>query len=101
MAFFDFFILTAYYLVGIVVVLVFTLLNCAYLTYYERKVMGRMQQRVGPMHTGPHGILQPLVLRQVDVHLAHDDNPYPSDVPITRANGNQFTCVLVIGSLPR
>jgi len=38
----------------------FTLLNCAYLTYYERKVLAHMQQRVGPMHTGPHGILQPL-----------------------------------------
>jgi len=46
--------------VEIAVVLVFTLLNAAYLTYYERKVMAHMQARVGPMHTGYHGLLQPL-----------------------------------------
>ncbi|MBI5694874.1 MAG: NADH-quinone oxidoreductase subunit NuoH [Nitrospirae bacterium] len=40
--------------------MVFTLLNTAYLTYYERKVMAHMQQRLGPMHTGYHGLLQPL-----------------------------------------
>ena len=28
-------------------------------TYYERKVVARMQQRLGPMRTGPFGILQP------------------------------------------
>lgn len=33
---------------------------------------------------------------RVDVHLTHDDNPYPSDIQIHKTNGNQFTCVLVI-----
>jgi NADH-quinone oxidoreductase subunit H len=47
-------------LVEIAIVLVFTMLNAAYLTYYERKVMAHMQARVGPMHTGYHGLLQPL-----------------------------------------
>ena len=28
------------------------------LTYLERKVLGRIQQRMGPMRTGPHGVLQ-------------------------------------------
>ena len=60
MGFADFGIYTLMTLLGIVVVLVFTMLNAAYLTYYERKVMGHMQARVGPMHTGPHGLLQPL-----------------------------------------
>ena len=60
MGFADFGIYTLMTLLGIAVVLVFTMLNAAYLTYYERKVMGHMQARVGPMHTGPHGLLQPL-----------------------------------------
>ena len=28
------------------------------LTYLERKVLGRIQLRMGPMRTGPHGVLQ-------------------------------------------
>lgn len=37
------------------------LLVCvAYLTYAERKVMGAMQRRQGPMTVGPFGLLQPI-----------------------------------------
>src|SRR5215210_2244660 len=36
------------------------LVGMAYMTYYERKVLARMQDRLGPTRTGPHGILQPL-----------------------------------------
>ena len=31
-----------------------------FLTYAERKFIGRIQQRLGPMRTGPFGLLQPV-----------------------------------------
>ncbi len=36
------------------------LIGVAYMTYAERKVMGAMQLRHGPMTVGPFGLLQPL-----------------------------------------
>jgi NADH-quinone oxidoreductase subunit H len=39
---------------GIVMVTVATM------TYFERKVLGWMQDRMGPMEVGPYGILQPV-----------------------------------------
>ena len=32
----------------------------AYLTWVERKVLGRMQLRYGPNRAGPYGLLQPI-----------------------------------------
>jgi NADH-quinone oxidoreductase subunit H len=46
-------------LLKIVLVLAVGLLHVAYATYFERKVIGHMQARLGPMRTGPHGLLQP------------------------------------------
>jgi NADH-quinone oxidoreductase subunit H len=46
-------------LVKIVVVLVPLILSVAYFTYWERKILGWMQRRIGPNRVGPMGLLQP------------------------------------------
>ncbi len=47
-------------IIKIAVVLGIALLHVAYATYFERKVIGHMQVRLGPMRVGPHGLLQPI-----------------------------------------
>ena len=42
-----------------IVLLLSVLMGVAYLIYFERKVMGAMQRRQGPMTVGPFGLLQP------------------------------------------
>ena len=44
----------------VIVVFLFVLLTVAYATYAERKIIGHMQVRLGPMRTGWHGLLQPI-----------------------------------------
>jgi NADH-quinone oxidoreductase subunit H len=36
------------------------LIGMAYMTYFERKVLASMQDRMGPTRTGPKGLLQPI-----------------------------------------
>jgi len=36
------------------------LIGMAYMTYFERKVLATMQDRMGPTRTGPKGLLQPI-----------------------------------------
>src|SRR5262245_9164460 len=47
-------------LVQIAAVMGVVLLSVALLTLAERKVLGWMQDRMGPMEVGPYGILQPV-----------------------------------------
>lgn len=47
-------------LIEISVVLGIVLFHVAYITYFERKILSHMQDRLGPMEVGPHGLLQPI-----------------------------------------
>ncbi len=44
----------------IIIVFAVVMLHVMYATYFERKVIGHMQVRMGPMRVGPHGLLQPI-----------------------------------------
>ncbi len=56
----DYGIWTAWTLLYSLLIIVGVLLAVAYYTYAERKVLGGMQRRQGPMTVGPFGLLQPI-----------------------------------------
>jgi NADH-quinone oxidoreductase subunit H len=47
-------------LVKSLVLILVLLFGFAYLTYYERKILGRFHVRLGPNRAGPFGLLQPI-----------------------------------------
>src|SRR3712207_6052465 len=56
------------------------LVGMAYMTWYERKVLAAMQDRMGPTRTGPKGLLQPIadgikLLGKEDLIPAAADKP--------------------------
>ncbi len=57
------------------------MLHVAYVTYFERKVIGHMQSRMGPMRVGWHGLLQPIA-DGIKLFFKEDIIPANSDKPI-------------------
>jgi NADH-quinone oxidoreductase subunit H len=57
------------------------LIHVAYATYFERKAIGHMQVRLGPMRVGPHGLLQPIA-DFVKLFFKEDIIPTQADKPL-------------------
>ncbi|MGO9951661.1 MAG: NADH-quinone oxidoreductase subunit NuoH [Dissulfurispiraceae bacterium] len=55
----DFLLRMLVMILKIAVVIVIAMLHVAYCTWFERKIIGHMQIRLGPMKVGFHGLLQP------------------------------------------
>lgn len=53
-------LLVGWTLAKIVLIIAPLLLSVAYLTFWERKVIGWMQVRIGPNRVGPWGLIQPI-----------------------------------------
>ncbi len=79
-------------LLKIAAVVAVALLHVAYATYFERKVIGHMQVRLGPIEVGPHGILQPFA-DGIKLFFKEDIIPANADKPL-------FYLAPVIFSLP-
>lgn len=67
--------------IKIAVVIGVTMLHVMYATYFERKVIGHMQVRLGPMRVGPHGVLQPLA-DMLKLFFKEDIIPANADKPV-------------------
>jgi NADH-quinone oxidoreductase subunit H len=65
-------------LVKALLLFVFLLLNTLIVIWFERRVIGRMQQRPGPNRTGPFGLLQTLA-DGVKLALKEDLTPKNAD----------------------
>jgi len=68
-------------IVKIAVVVGVVMAHVAYATYFERKAIGHMQVRLGPMRVGPHGLLQPIA-DFVKLFFKEDIIPAQADKPI-------------------
>lgn len=65
-------------LIGLIVITMLMTVAVAYATWYERKIIARMQMRLGPTRTGPFGLLQPIA-DMVKLLVKEDLRPATAD----------------------
>src|SRR5512135_2855906 len=68
-------------LLKIAAVVAVALLHVAYATYWERKVIGHMQVRLGPREVGPFGLFQPFA-DGIKLFFKEDIIPAKADKPL-------------------
>jgi len=68
-------------LIQILILVAIVLLHVAYATYFERKIIGHMQVRMGPMIVGWHGLLQPIA-DGIKSFFKEDIIPEQADKPL-------------------
>ena len=68
-------------LINIIAVLMFAPLLMMYLTWFERKIIARIQDRWGPNRVGPWGLLQPIA-DGIKMLLKEDITPSSADKPL-------------------
>jgi NADH-quinone oxidoreductase subunit H len=66
-------------LLGLIIVTLLMTVAVAYATWYERKIIARMQVRLGPTRTGPFGLLQPIA-DMLKLLVKEDLRPRTADV---------------------
>lgn len=77
----DFLVTIITILIKIVIVISVAMLHVAYATYFERKIIGHMQVRLGPMRVGFHGLLQPIA-DGLKLFFKEDIMPSQADKPV-------------------
>ncbi|MDQ2713840.1 MAG: NADH-quinone oxidoreductase subunit H [Chloroflexota bacterium] len=69
------------FVVALLFAILFPVTSAAVINYLERKVLAWIADRVGPLHTGPHGSLQ-LIADMGKMFLKEDIHPANTDKPI-------------------
>lgn len=69
------------FVVALLFAILFPVTSAAVINYLERKVLAWIGDRVGPLHTGPHGSLQ-LIADMGKMFLKEDIHPANTDKPI-------------------